>query len=72
MMTSELLTRRSAIAVATVVESKIVPQSANGKLVVIIVDFLSCRALMTWKKRLEPWLPRGRYPISSIANTSGA
>ena len=39
MRTSELATSRSAIAVATEVESKTFPQSAKGKLVVSKVDF---------------------------------
>ena len=51
MRTSELWTRRSAIAVATVVESKTFPQSAKGRFVVINVDFAWCLALITWKKR---------------------
>jgi hypothetical protein len=38
MRTSEWETSRSAMAVATVVESKTFPQSAQGKLVVITVD----------------------------------
>ena len=36
--TSELCTNRSALAVATVVESNTLPQSANGKVVVITGD----------------------------------
>ena len=53
------------MAVATVVLLKIFPQSAKLRLVVMRVDFFSCLALMTWKKRFEPSEPRGRYPISS-------
>jgi hypothetical protein len=37
--TSELWTSRSAIAVATVVESNTFPQSAKGRFVVSNVDF---------------------------------
>jgi hypothetical protein len=51
MITSELKTRRSAIAVATVVESNTFPQSAKGRLVVRMVDRCRCLWLITWKKR---------------------
>jgi len=51
--------------VATVVPSKISPHLAKGKFVVMMVDFFSCRALMTWKNRFNLCLPSGRYPISS-------
>ena len=59
------------MAVATVVESNTFPQSAKGKLVVRMVDFFWCRALMTWKKRFDPWWPSDRYPISSQTRCAG-
>jgi hypothetical protein len=45
---SEFSTRRSAIAVAIVVLKRMLPQSENGVLVVMIVDLLwLCRVEMT-------------------------
>jgi hypothetical protein len=70
--TSELCTSRSAIAVATVVESTTCPHAANGKLVVITVECRWCRWLMTGKKRCEPCWPRERHPTSSQTRRSGA
>ena len=45
--------RRSAIAVATVVESNAFPQSAMGKFVVINLNFVWCLALMTRSNTLS-------------------
>jgi len=55
------------MAVATVVESKMFPQSANGKLVVIMVDFLSCRTTIKWALVLKQLMKEAGLRLNLIA-----